>query len=477
MSARQLSLAKAPLTPPHDLTAEDAVLSAILLEPAALDIVSKILKADDFYSPANAWIYRAAIDLCTRQQPVDSVTVCSWLKSRDRLAEIGGIASLTRIVDETPSVANVEAHANIVLRLHQRRLMISAAQKIVAEGYGPIDDETEFLERSVQSLTSIVSARRSSEEVDFADAAFQFLNELADTVQRGEILGLTTGLRTVDEATGGLYRGEVTIIAGRPGMGKSALALDVCMGAIQKSRGELIASYVVSAEMPPKMLAARGVCGIAGVPLAAARTGNLHAGQWDALSRSLHHLHEFPIRIRGRMPSIQALRSSLREYKRWLETHPAPDGTPIHLGIVVVDYIQLVTATIGRSSRGQSQEEMISEVALGLQDLAKEFDVAMVLLSQLNRGVESRLDKRPGIADLKGSGAIEAVADLILLLYRDDYYHPDSQTPGIVEVIIGKQRSGKTGKIILGFDASLTSFRDLSDGDLARYAHLLEERQ
>lgn len=465
---------KPPVAPPHDLGAEHAVLSTILLEPHAVDVVSAIVKPEDMYSPASQWVMKGAVALRARGEPIDAVTVAGWLKSTGRLAEIGGIPFLTRLVDCTPSVANVEAHARIVWRKARRRRVISTAQRIVAEGYTDDAEDDEYVERSAQALASVAAGPASADIVDFGAAVYEFFDDVSRAAQSSGVVGMSTGYASIDRQTSGLHRREVTIIAGRPGSGKTALLLDTCIEAAQ-SRGEVItASFIVSAEMPPKTLAARGFCARAGVPLSNARSGTLSDWDWKKLSETAQWSQGFPIRLMGRLGSITALRTALREYQAHLARNPAPDGREIKLGIVAVDYVQLVAQNSTTRAGNQTQEEQISNLVMALQELAKEFDVAMILLSQLNREVEKRPDKRPMISDLKGSGAVEAVADLIMLLYRDEYYNPNTRAKGIAEIIIGKQRSGATGKILMGFDARLTTFRELSDEQRREFSYLVD---
>lgn len=465
------------LVPPHDLGAEQAVLSAVLTEERAIDLVAAILKPDDFYSPAHRWIFRAALALREQSEPVDGVTVAGWLKARERLAEIGGMSSITHLLDEIASVVHVDAHARIVLATARRRAMIAAAQKIVAEGYSPEGSGEDYLEKSAHALASIAGGPKDSDVIDFSDAIARFTQRLLDASRSGNVLGMSTGYARLDHAISGLHRKEVVVVAGRPGMGKSGLVLDMCIEAAQASRDVVNASFIVSAEMPPEMLAARGFCSEAQVSISAARAGNLSPAEWQRLEDAAQWAHGLPIRFMGRMGGLVALRSALREYQAHLSRLRAPDGREIRLGIVAIDYAQMVASTTGPRGKNESQEEQISNLALGLQAMSKEFDVSMIMLSQLNREVEKRPDKRPTISDLKGSGAIEAVADLILLLYRDEYYNPNTPAKEIVEVIIGKQRSGATGKLLMGFNARITKFYDLNDEQMRQFGHLIEGAQ
>lgn len=469
-------MTKAIRVPPHDLSAEQAVLSSLLNGDASVDTVSGIISASDFYSPGHRRVYEAIESLRNTSEPIDGVTVAGWLKARDRLVEVGGHPAIVALLDGVASTTHVEAYARAILASSRRRAMIQAAQRVIDDGYSPEGADEGYLERSASALASVVGSRKASGVSDFEEEARAFLEELAHSAQTGRRLGLSTGFESLNVATSGMHRKEVSVIAGRPGSGKSALVLGMAVEAAKADGDEVTASFIVSAEMSPRMLVARAICTQAEVSLTAARSGVLYPADWSRLQDAVQWSHEFPVRLIDRMRSITELRSALREYQAHLARMRSPDGRPIRLGMVAVDYMQLVASTLGARGRNESQEEQISNLALGLQSLAKELDVAMILLSQLNRDVEKRPDRRPVISDLKGSGAIEAVADLILLLYRDEYYNPGTLAKGIAEIIVGKQRSGATGKILMGFDSRLTRFHDLSEEKTLDFAYLLEEK-
>jgi replicative DNA helicase len=469
--------------PPHDLDAEAAVLSAILLSRDALDRVLEFLRSEHFYSDANGRIYEAAQALAVAGSPVDIVTVAIWLRDRMRIAEVGGPAYLAQLVDATPAVPHVVAHAHVVYEKWRVRALIATCQRIAAEGYGDYGDAQAFLDRAEGEVYQIahVAHRTSVTPIHLVlRAAFK---QMSDAAERGErITGIPTGFERLDAKTAGLHAGDLTIVAARPGVGKTAMVLGLAVNvasprAVPKAGEEEVQEpgfgvCVFSLEMPREQIAIRMVCSEGRVDVGKIRQGYLQADDWRRLTEAASYLSSLPIWIDDTPAlGILELRAKARriqaEYNR-----DAVKGDPARgikaiperkVGLVVVDYLQLMRGSGATGSR----EQEISEISRGLKALAKELAVPVIALSQLNRAVETRSkDKRPQLSDLRESGAVEQDADTVIFIYRDEYYNPETtNAKGIAELIIAKQRNGPTGKVLTRFTASCTRFDNLVAGD------------
>jgi len=472
--------------PPHDLDAEAAVLSAIMLKRDALDQVAEILKAEHFYSDANGRIYEAAVALALDQKPIDIVQIASWLRDRERLPQIGGTAYLAQIVDATPAISHVAAHAKTVREKWRLRRLIAECQRISAEGYGDVGGVQEFIdgaEQSVYELARTVETTTAQPIKDVLRAAFEQISKAAERGDR--ITGISTGYPKLDEKTAGLHDGDLSIVAARPGMGKTSFVLNLAVnvasprtiaqpgpqdrgyGAKEK-REPGFGVAVFSLEMPREQLATRMVCCEGRVDVGKLRGGHLSAEDWRRLTEAASNLSGLPIWLDD-TPAIGLLelRAKVRRIQAEYNRVATVDNPEQRVGLVVIDYLQLMTGRQGLTSR----EQEISEISRGLKQLAKELRVPVIALSQLNRAVETRpgKDKRPQLSDLRESGAIEQDADMIVFIYRDDYYNQDSDRKGIAELIIAKQRNGPTGKVLTRFTASCTRFDSLQPGDYPEF--------
>jgi replicative DNA helicase len=457
--------------PPHDLDAEAAVLSSILLEPLKIDELQEILSVDHFYSPANRRIYEACLALAQHGTPIDSVTVASWLKSRERLTEIGGVPYLARIVDAAPAVANLEAYARTVKEKWRIRSLISTCQRVAAEGYGDVGGVQGFIDNAEQTIYELARTPESSTVSPIRDVVRSAFKKMEEAAQRGDqITGRSTGFAKLDELTSGLHPGDLNIVAARPGMGKTSFVLNVAVNvAAQKVVNDVeVPGYgcvVFTLEMPKDQIAMRMVCSEAHVDVGKVRRGALRTEDWTELTRAATFLSSIPLWVDD-TPAITLLdvRSKVRRIQAELSRGGGPAGVN-ELGLVIIDYLQLMKGRDGVNNR----EQEISEISRGLKQLAKELKVPVIALSQLNRAVETRAgkDKRPQLSDLRESGAIEQDADMIVFIYRDDYYNKESsELKGIAEIIVAKQRNGPTGKVPVRFTASSTRFDNLDPGDI-----------
>jgi replicative DNA helicase len=453
--------------PPHDLDAEAAVLSAILLARDALDLVLELLKPEHFYSDANGRIYDAAIELARTGKPVDSVAVASYLRDRDRLAQVGGAPYLAQLADATPAVAHVAAHAQVVCEKWRLRALIATCQRVAAEGYGDVGEPQTFIDAAEQAVFELAhGGSESTTSASISDALVTVFRQIRDAAERGDtIAGLSTGYERLDRALSGLHEGELVIVAGRPGMGKSALVQNIAVN-VASPRHRIVdeqeievpgrAVHVFTLEMPKEQIARRMVCAEARVAVEKVKAGNLEPEEWRKITNAGVYLKTLPIQIDD-TPALGLL--ELRAKVRRHQAEHSRAGTRV--GLVVVDYLQLMRM---RNDAG-TRDEAIGEVTRGLKQLAKELHVPVLLLSQLNRAVESRADKRPQLSDLRESGNIEQDADAVLFVYRDEYYNPESKAKGVAEVIIAKQRDGATGRVHLRFAGPCMRFDNLAYGD------------
>ncbi len=463
--------------PPHDLEAEAAVLSACMLDPSAMDKITD-LKPEYFYSEAHRRIFEACFELKQSGHPVDVLQVQSWLKDRQRLAQVGGAGYLTEILDAAPVVANVGAYGRTIHEKFRIRQVILACQRVSAQGYVDYGEPQAFIDGAEQAIYNIArtSAKQSVEKLlDVMKKSFKRLN---DAVARGDrITGVPTGFDRYDKLTSGLHEGDLSIIAARPGMGKTSFVLNMAANVASPKGREVdgdpnqrweeagVGVVVFSLEMPREQLANRMVCAEARVDVSKMRTGYLSPQDWSKLTQAASFLGNLPIWIDDSPGlSIIELRAKVRRLQAEFDTRDEEGRKIKKIGAVIIDYLQLMKGRDGVASR----EQEISEISRGLKGLAKELEVPVIALSQLNRAVETRSEKskRPLISDLRESGAIEQDADNIVFIYRDDYYNrEDSAEPNIAELIIAKQRNGPTGTAKVRFDRQWTRFDNLAEGE------------
>ncbi len=477
---REIELKPLPgRVPPHDLDAEGAVLSSVLLSSEAFDDVQEILRPEHFYSDANRRIFEAVLDLHSNGGVVDIISVAGWLRDRERLQQVGGTPYIAQLTDATPAVAHVRAHAKVIREKWRLRQLIATCQRFAAEGYSEAGEAQPFIDRAEQAVFDIARIPEGSTIVPVKDAihgAFKILTEAAK--RGGGITGVPTGFTELDRRIAGMHAGDLYIVAGRPGMGKTAFVLNLAVNVAKPRRVELpegadpfsepaaeepgFGVAFFSLEMPREQLASRMLAGEARVDVSRIRSGDIRREDWNKLTDSAARLGRLPIWLDDTPAlTLLELRAKIRRLQAELK-RTTEDGAPPaeKLGLVVIDYLQLMQ---GRRDAG-SREQEISELSRGLKQLAKEMQVPVMALSQLNRSVETRTskDKRPQLSDLRESGAIEQDADAIFFIYRDEYYFKDSPDKGIAEVIIAKQRNGPTGSVRTKFTAEFTRFDNLA---------------
>ena len=436
-------------TPPYSLDAEQAVLGALMLSEEAYFKISDKVVADDFYRQDHRIIFTAIAALKEKGQPCDAVTLGEWLESRGKDAEIGGSAYLIELASTTPSAANIKAYADIVREKSILRQLIEVGTDIVNDGYQPEGrSSSEVLEKAEQDVFRIAEAgsrgRQGFVRINGAlKDAFEVLQQRY--TNRGQLTGLPTGFRDLDDMTSGLQPSDLIILAARPAMGKTSLALNIAQTSAIKTKK---AAAVFSMEMSAPQLAFRLMSSLGRIDQGRLKTGNLEDEDWPRVTSAITLLSEAKIFIddTAALSPIE-LRSRARRLAREHD-----------LGVLVIDYLQLMQVPGNKENRATE----ISEISRSLKALAKELNVPVIALSQLNRSLESRTDKRPVMADLRESGAIEQDADIILFIYRDEYYNKESAEKGVAEVIIGKHRNGPTGSVKLAFMGQYTLFGDLS---------------
>jgi replicative DNA helicase len=452
------------LVPRHDLDAEVAVLSACLLDTTARDVALAELQPEHFYSEANRLIFEAIRDLALNGEPVDVVQVATWLRAREMIMRSGGPKYLATVVDKTPAVGNVGAHAATVRKLARLRDVQKFGHKIASEGYGDVGDPDEWIDKCESRMHALAhNSRRDNALVSCQQVLVATFKQISEAAERGgSITGIPTGYADLDKKIAGLHRGDLMIVAARPGAGKSTKARCVAVN-VAKDEAAGGAVAIFSLEMPGEQIGATLVCAEGDVDLARLRQGQLTEDDWKKLTEAAAELSELPIWVDD-TPGVTLLyiRAQCRRLKAQLER----DG--IAFGAIIVDYLQLMRG----SGRTSSREQEIAEISRGLKELAKELNVPVVALSQLNRAVETRSSrdkdngKRPQLSDLRESGSIEQDADVVIFVYRHEMYEPDNaEVRGLAEFIVAKQRNGPTGTVRVRFVKHCTKFVDLQPGE------------
>ncbi len=474
--------------PPHDLDAEAAVLSAVMNDKLAFDKVAELLRPEHFYSEAHRRIFEACVDLSSRGTTPDIVSAGSWLRDRDRLAQVGGMAYMTTVINAAPALANVVAYGRTIHEKYRIRQLILACQRVSAQGYAGYGDAQSFIDSAEQAVYDIARTRESSTVHPLKTVLHETFDRIAKANARGaRITGTPTGFDRYDRITSGLHAGELTIVAARPGMGKTSLVLNMATNVA--SAQELVSAHdpndrwiepghgvvVFSLEMPREQIVQRMLCSEAKVDVSKVRTGMLTKSDWERLTQAAGRLAGLNLWIDD-TPAIGLLdlRSKVRRLQAEFDRKDGPPGegrgageTKQRIGLVVVDYLQLMRGRENAASR----EQEISEISRGLKQLAKELSVPVIALSQLNRAVETRSEKgkRPQLSDLRESGAIEQDADNICFIYRDDYYNKESAERNVAELIVAKQRNGPTDTVRVRWDGQYTRFDNLAEGEYGEF--------
>ncbi|MDQ3094002.1 MAG: replicative DNA helicase [bacterium] len=433
---------------PQSLDAESSLLGALMLDSEAIVKIADIISADDFYEERNRYIYEAAKSLYDKHRPIDILTLTDQLKSAGILDVVGGASYITELTNYVPTAAHVEEYANIISTKAIRRRLIKASQDIAELGFNEQKSLQELIETAESRLFDVSQKHVSQDLVSIEDVlgdSFERLDELHK--DKGKIRGVPTGFRDLDNKLAGFQKSDLIILAARPSMGKSALALNFAQNVATRSGAPVL---FFSLEMSKEQLVDRLLAAEAGVDAWNLRTGNLSTSDFEKISQAMGTLGESPIYFDD-TPGITL--SDLRTKSR-REAHKR------EIGLIIVDYLQLMSGG-SRFGGDSNRVQEISEISRGLKGIARELNVPIIALSQLSRSVESRHPQIPQLADLRESGSIEQDADLVMFIYREDYYNPDTERKGIVDLYIKKHRNGPVGQVELYFDNGKQRFRTI----------------
>jgi replicative DNA helicase len=439
-----------PRIPPHNNDAEISVLGSILLDSDALIQLSDSVTAEMFYREGHRKIFTSMRGLQERGEPVDLVTLSDELRTRGQLDEVGGLSYLIGLSEQVPTAAYAEHYARIVQEKHTLRTLIQASGRVMQLAYEaqlPLED---LLDRSEKLIFEVAEQKKGGEATqamgDVVHDTFEYITLLHSN--KGIPDGVSSGFRDLDEQISGFQKGSLNVLAARPSMGKTAFALSIAQNVAL--RGEKVVA-VFSLEMPAVQLALRMLCSEGRVDMNRIRSGQLGERDFERLAHSAGRLAEAPMVIDDEPDlTVNALRSKLRRIS-------AQHGP---LGLVVIDYLQLMSGSKGGG--GENRQQEISLISRQLKNIAREMEVPVIVLSQLSRAVEQRPNHRPMLSDLRESGAIEQDADIVMFIYRDEYYNKETDQQGIAEIIIGKQRNGPVGTVKLQFHSSHVRFNDLA---------------
>jgi replicative DNA helicase len=432
---------------PQNIEAEAGVLGSIIIDPEAIVQISDFLRADDFYRDAHRTIYEVILQLYEEHEPADFITICDELERRGKLEDVGGASYITSLINQVPTSGNVEFYGRIVERTSILRRLIHAAGQIAAIAYEEGDADI-ALDKAEQLIFEISQGHARSDFSHVRDVLSDYMNKLEQLHERrGSIVGVPTGFTDLDRLTGGLQRSDLIVLAARPGVGKTSLALSLAHNAAIKHQNSIA---VFSLEMSKEQLVQRLLSMDALIDQQRLRTGWIEEDEWDRIVYAQETLSEASIWIDD-TASISTM--EMRSKARRLQAEHGVD-------LIIVDYLQLMQATIG-GKRNENRVQEISEISRSLKGLARELNVPILALAQLSRAVESRQSKVPQLSDLRESGSIEQDSDIVMFIYRDDVYNPESERKNIADIIIAKHRNGPVGEISLYFQASQTRFRDL----------------
>ena len=434
-------------TMPHDDVAEQSVLGGMLLSKDAIADVVESLRASDFYKPAHETIYEAILSLYGHGSPADAITVADELKKRGELTRVGGAAYIHTLIASVPTAANAQYYAEIVKEHAIMRRLIEAGTKIAQLGYANETEVDTLVDQAQAEIYAVTDGNAKEDYVSFSDALEETINEIDANSNRPDgVYGVPTDFIEFDELTGGLHGGQMIVIAARPGVGKSTLALDIARSA---SIHHQMTTVFFSLEMSRTELAMRILSAEGKISMGRLKKGDLDTEGWTNLATLQGRIDSAPLFIDDSPNmTLMEIRAKCRRLKQRND-----------LKLVVLDYLQLMSS----GKKVESRQQEVSEFSRSLKLLAKELDVPVIALSQLNRGSEQRTDKRPMVSDLRESGSIEQDADMVILLHREDMYNPDSERVGEADMIIAKHRGGPTRTIPLAFSGKYSRFNNMAN--------------
>ncbi len=434
--------------PPQNVEAEQSVLGSILIDNQVFHKVIDFLSPDDFYRPANGKLFGAMIELVTQSQPIDVLTLSSKLKALEIYEEVGGASYIAEILERVPTALNAEHHAKLIRDQSIKRNLVSVCNEIASRGLDPAESTEDLLDYAEKRIFSLSSSKQTRNLVPVRDIVKDAFKELEKRFEnQGQMTGVASGYIDLDKITQGFQRSDLIIVACRPGMGKTSFSLGVTRHAATHVKAPVV---FFSLEMAKEQIVSRLLAAEGKVDSTRLRTGKLTEQDWDRLTRGAGRLSEAPIYIDD-TPALTVLemRSKARKLKSELG----------EIGIIIVDYLQIMGAT----NKNDNREKVIADISRSLKALAKELNVPVIALSQLNRQIETRPDKRPMMADLRESGAIEQDADIILFIHRDDIENVQPGAVNVAEFIIRKHRNGPQGTVKVAWLGQFTSFENLSN--------------
>ncbi|MEO3751727.1 replicative DNA helicase [Streptomyces sp. B6B3] len=436
--------------PPQDLAAEQSVLGGMLLSKDAIADVVEVLRGPDFYKPAHETIYAAILDLYAKGEPADPITTSAELTKRGELSKVGGPGYVHSLVNTVPTAANAEYYAEIVRDRAVLRRLVQAGTRITQMGYAADGDVDDIVDSAQAEVFAVTEQRTTEDYLPLGQIMEGALDEIEAISNRsGEMTGVPTGFTDLDSLTNGLHPGQMIVIAARPAMGKSTLALDFARACSIRHK---LPSVIFSLEMGRNEIAMRLLSAEARVALHHMRSGSMTDEDWNRLARKMAEVNEAPLYIDDSPNlSMMEIRAKCRRLRQRNE-----------LQMIIIDYLQLMQT--GASRRPESRQQEVSEMSRNLKLLAKELEVPVVALSQLNRGPEQRTDKKPMISDLRESGSIEQDADMVILLHREDAYEKESPRAGEADLIVAKHRNGPTATITVAFQGHYSRFVNMEGG-------------
>lgn len=432
--------------PPNDVESEQAVIGSMLTDKEAVSAAIEVLKPEDFYREDNRTIFEAILNLYGRSEPIDIITLKSELSSMGKFEAVGGLEYIAELPDKVPTTANVEQYIKIVEEKSVLRNLIKTANEIITLGYDQTQEVDGIIDGAEKKIFEVMQKKNQKGYTPIKDILVETFTELEQLYnQKQRITGIPTGFSDLDFRTSGLHNSDLILVAARPAMGKSTFALNIATNAAVRAK---VPVAIFSLEMSKEQMTSRILCSEAMVDSNKVRTGKIDDEEWSKLAAASGELSEANIYIDDTPGiSIMEIRAKCRKMK--IEKN---------IGLVVIDYLQLVQ---GSGKRGGSREQEIAEISRSLKILAKEINVPVIALSQLSRAPEQRPDHRPMLSDLRESGSIEQDADIVMFLYRDDYYNEDSEKKNIAEVILAKHRAGSTGTVELLWLGNYTKFANI----------------
>ena len=435
------------LVPPQNIQAEEVVLGGILLDPDAIGRIADLIKPESFYINAHKEIYKTALMLHAQGKPTDLTSMSAWLADNGVLEKIGGNNKLVELVENVSSTASIEQVANLISDKFIRRQLIRSGNEVVQLGFDNTQKTNEVLDKAEQKIFEISQEKPTKGLTQASEILTSTFNEIEARSLGKEELGIKTLFYDLDALTQGLQRSDLIIVAGRPSMGKTSLVLNMARNVAQSQD---LPVCVFSLEMSKEQLTYRLLSLEVGIESGRLKTGRLTPEQWPLLGEGIDSLSQYPIFIDDK-PNLSVL--EMRALCRRLMAEQKKD-----LGLIVIDYLQLMEGTTP-----DNRVQELSRITRGLKGMARELNVPVIALSQLSRGVESRTNKRPLLSDLRESGSIEQDADLVCMIYRDEYYNPETEDKGIAEIIITKNRNGPTNNVKLLFEPQYTRFRNIAN--------------